>query len=86
VKQAPKPPSPVKPVETFEADLLVQDMTTILSLCHADPMRVRASDNQLFSRTRILIEDHLVTLPDWIKSLNYYGQTERVDLALHLLP
>lgn len=80
----PKPPRPVKPVQTYQSDLLIQDMTTILSLCHADPMRVRAHDNQLFSRTRTLIEDHLVTLPDWIKSLNYYSPTERIDSALYL--
>jgi len=80
-----KPPEPVKPVETFQAALLVQDMTTVLSLCHANPMRVRAADNQLFSKTRTLIEDHLVNVPDWVISLNIYNPTLRLDLACHLL-
>ena len=74
-RPTPKPPQSVKPVETFQADLLVQDMTIILSLCHANPMRVRANDYQLYSKARTLIEDHLATLPDWIKSLNYYPPT-----------
>ncbi|MCH7919782.1 MAG: helicase-associated domain-containing protein [Planctomycetes bacterium] len=84
-RPAPKLPPLLKPVETFQADLLVQDMTTVLSLCHAEPMRVRASDYAIFSKARSLIEDHLVSLPEWLTSLNYYPLSERPLLAMDIL-
>jgi len=84
-RPALKLPPLLKPVETFQADLLVQDMTTVLSLCHANPIRVRATDYHIFSKARTLIEDHLVTLPEWLTALNYYPLSERTDLALDAL-
>ena len=83
----PKPTCPqrLEPVETFKADILVQDMTTILSLCHACPIRVRSQDQQIFSKARTLVEDHLVTLPEWVTSLGYPPLPERIDLAVAAL-
>jgi len=80
--QAPKT---VRPKESFCSAFLMDDMTTILSECVSEPLRVRANDYKLFVKTEKALAERLISLPEWADEQLGYSAVGRVAWAVYFL-
>jgi hypothetical protein len=81
----PKPPAPVTPREVFEAPFLMDDMASILSLCAAEPFRLRSDDGGLFARSYDSVVSALIALPAWVDQQLGLDLPNRIESALEFL-
>ncbi len=82
----PAPPRPVETVDSFDAALLLEDMTVVLVAVASDPPRLRANDFEIFVRDKQTIADRLIAIPEWVSDQLGLGLDERISFAVdHLL-
>ena len=63
---ATSPPRCVVPTETISPCFLVEDVTALLVACATEPLRLRSSDQQLFTKTVRDLAATLRPLPQWV--------------------
>ena len=61
------PPRNVVPTETWDAPFLLEDITTLLIACAAEPLRLRANDGQLFAKAVKDLSHVVRPLPKWVE-------------------
>ncbi len=76
------PPRNVTPDETFSSFSLVEDMTAFLVACATEPLRLRSSDGQLFTKTVYSLASTLRPLPQWMGDPGYLNPDYRVEVAV----
>ena len=81
-RKPPTAPSPVETTGTFQAPLLLQDMTVLLVAAGAETLRVRTGDSQLFAKAQKTLEEGLSGVPAWVEEGFELGRTSRVGDAL----
>ena len=82
-RKPPTPPSAVEATITFQAPLLIHDMTTVLVSAGAETLRVRTGDNRLFAKAQKILEDSLSGIPAWVEEGFQLDKTSRVETALY---
>ncbi len=81
-RKPPTAPSPVQTTSTFQAPLLIQDMTVLLVSAGAENLRVRTGDNQLFAKAQKTLEESLSGVPAWVEEGFQLDRASRVGDAL----
>ncbi len=84
-RPAPPLPKPVKPKQPFHAAFLVQDMTTVLTICQSDPPRIRGNDYNLFAKAQKNFEANLISLPGWMEKKREFCIAMRINCALTII-
>ena len=74
-------PAPVAPIRTFEGAFLLDDLTALLSVAAAAPLRIRVSDQGLFAKHQRELEAITQPLPDWIAPHLRYSIEARMHAA-----
>ena len=82
-RKPPTPPSAVEATNTFQAPLLIHDMTTVLVSAGAETLRVRSGDNRLFAKAQQSLEEGLSGIPEWVERSFQIGRASRVEAALY---
>ena len=82
-RKSPTPPAAVEAANTFQAPLLIDDMTTLLVSAGAETLRVRTGDNQLFTKAQKTLEEGLSGVPAWVEEGFQLGRASRVASALY---
>jgi hypothetical protein len=80
----PEAPEPVAPVESFEAAWLMEDMTAVLAQAAGEPIRLRGSDQAIFTAARKAIEERLITVPGWME-IDELDAEKRVEHSAEVL-
>lgn len=83
--QPARAPEPVAAREPFHAAFLVDDMTSALVACAAQPPRLRLNDGRLFSKSQREMESSLVSIPPWVEETFHYSRAARLSMALSFL-
>ena len=83
----PKPKSvkTVKPDKTFHAAFMIEDMTTILVECSAEPFRLKSTDHLLFAKAKKTIESNVLQVPEWMQDMFYFKTEHRISYAMQFL-
>ena len=81
-RKPPVAPSAVEVTNTFQAPLLIHDMTTVLVTAAAEPLRVKAGDNQLFAKAQKTLQESISGLPKWVEEGFLVDKESRVADAL----
>ena len=82
-RKPPTAPSPVEATNTFQAPLLIHDMTTLLVSAGAETLRVRTGDNRLFAKAQQSLEEGLSGIPEWVERSFQIDRASRVEAALY---
>ena len=81
-KPVPAPiQSPDRPVSSFQAPLLIEDMTALLVACAADPPKLRGGDNGLYTNSVKAITPSLAALPEWLSARMMLSPDSRLAKA-----
>ena len=82
-RKLPTPPAAVEATNTFQAPLLIHDMTTLLVSAGAEPFRVKAGDHQLFAKAQKTLEGSISGIPAWVEEGFQLDRGSRVGDALY---
>ena len=80
-----EPPQPVEPETSHAAPFLLDDMTTLLVACAAEPLRLRANDGEIFANDQKKIVSNLSDLPRWIEDTFHFDSEARIRQAAYFL-
>lgn len=80
-----EPPRPVEPETSHDAPFLMDDMTTLLVACAAEPLRLRANDGEIFANDQKKIASNLSDLPQWIEDTFHFDSEARIRQAAYFL-
>lgn len=78
-------PAKVQPKEVFEGGYFIEDMIQILTLCCAEPPRLRVNDARLFARTQRELLAHAMEIPAWVQRLGIADGEARLSGAVSFL-
>lgn len=82
-RKPPTPPAAVEATNTFQAPLLIHDMTTLLVSAGAEPFRVKAGDHRLFAKAQKTLDKSISGIPAWVEEGFQLGRAYRVGDALY---
>ena len=82
-RKTPTPPLAVEAANTFQAPLLIHDMTTLLVSAGAEPFRVKAGDHRLFAKAQKTLEESISGIPAWVEEGFQLGSASRIGAALY---
>ncbi len=80
----PTPPVPVPVEQVYHAAYLLDDMTAVLTIAAATPLRLRADGNTLFARTADMLAAQLTGFPEWLQA-HLPDHARRIEQAVSQL-
>ncbi|NQU03325.1 MAG: helicase-associated domain-containing protein [Syntrophaceae bacterium] len=84
-RSRPQFPKGIKPKETFESSILMEDMTTVMVACSQEPFRMRLQDETIYARDQRDIAKNMVKIPKWLEIPFRLDESLRIALAVNYL-